>query len=167
MADIVDTVTGEVISNKFAKMFFEDIGRLFDLTSMQKNLLFIMARDALYSNRINMTPARKKGYVAELGYKSQNSLNSGLKALEVANVVKREEDGATAYLINPEIMFKGNDYQRSKIIIKYTDGKRHINVMKTSPTETHEEGEPIDRGMLELMQTEGKAETLAADFQEK
>jgi hypothetical protein len=126
--DLIDKNTGELIDDKFAKMFFEDIGLLFSLTAMQKDLLFVMLRDCKYGNNINMTPKRKKIYVDEIGYKSVNSLNSGLKRLENTEVVQRDEEGSTLYIINPNIFFKGNDYQRAIILTKYSSGKREIQV---------------------------------------
>jgi hypothetical protein len=44
------------------------------------------------------------------------------------NVIRnlRTEEHPYAYQINPEIIFKGNDYQRAKLIVDYSDGKRKV-----------------------------------------
>lgn len=105
----------------FVKLMVDDICSLFSLTKEQTNLFYLMVRDCLYGNRINMTPARKKVYVDEMQIKSQKSLNNMLRAIELSGIAAREECGSTAYLINPNLVFKGNDYQQIKMIITYNE----------------------------------------------
>jgi len=127
----VDIETGELVGEKFAKMFYSDIGRLFNLSNSQTNLLLCMVRDCMYGNKISMSPARKKLYVKELGLSSQNSLNNTLKALERASIVQKSdpEDNPYRYVIDPNLFFKGNDYQHAAILTTYSSGSRKVKVL--------------------------------------
>ncbi len=129
MGKIINIKTGEFESDKFCKMFFDDIGKLFKLSSAQKDLLFIMLRDCKYGNEINMLPKRKKLYVSELNLTSQNSLNGILKKIELSGCIKKDEEYPTKYIINPDIFFKGNDYQRTRVLISYSNGERKVKVL--------------------------------------
>jgi len=114
---IVNIGTGEVHDKPpFIQMFLRNAGKALGLTSTQGLLLGVMARDCMYGNHINMTPKRKKVYVTELKLASQNSLNGVLKALERSNIVRREEEGSTSYVINPNLLLKGNDYQYAALL---------------------------------------------------
>lgn len=127
---IIDNTTGEVVLDKFAMLFFDDIEKLFSLTSLQSNILMLMVKHTKMGNgnRISMTPKRKKEFVDKLGISGTVSLSNALRTMEVADVIKREEDGSTTFMINPSIFFKGNDYQHVQVVIKYSNGTRDIKV---------------------------------------
>lgn len=131
MATVIDKETGEVVGDKFAKMFFQDIERLFGLTPTERNILDLMIRDCRYGNKINLTAKKKKEYMDILGIKVLNSISNRVRALERKDVIKREEEGSTTYVINPELFFKGNDYQFAQILIKYSNGSREIEVINS------------------------------------
>jgi len=132
---VIDEETGEVIGDKFAKLFFDDIGKLFTLTETEGKLFILMVKNCKLggSNAINMSPKRKKEFAEILNLKTHRTITELLKRMCGKNVLKDlrdEEEHPYLYQINPEIVFKGNDYQRARIIIEYTDGKRKVKVEK-------------------------------------
>jgi len=127
---LLDLNTGEIIKDKYAQLYFKDLKKLFSLTTKQTQLLFLMARQIGLGNSgsINMTPKRKKEFAKELGVSTTNSISNMLRALERADVAKRldPEEYPNRYTLNPEIIFSGNEYQRAKILIEYSDGERRV-----------------------------------------
>ena len=128
MSNVVNTETGEIIDNKFVKLYIEAVSNIALMTKGESAIFGVMIRDCKYGNTINMTPKRKKIYVKELGFASQNSFNTMLKRLEQKSIVKREE-GSTLYEINPNLVFKGNDYQHAAMLTKWEDGKIEYKVI--------------------------------------
>jgi hypothetical protein len=131
---VVDSETGEIVGDRFAKLFFDDIEKLFILTGTERALLDLMIKDCRLGgyNSINMTPKRKKQYAEALGLKTYRSITNMLNSMCLKDVIKDKrnpEDHPYIYQINPHIIFKGNDYQRAKIIIDYTDGKRNVRAV--------------------------------------
>jgi hypothetical protein len=131
---IKDSYTGEIIDNKFAKLFFDDIEKLFTLTGMERAILDMMIRDCKLggSNSINMPPKRKRAYAERLGLKTYRSVTNALNNMCHKDVIKdkRTDDVPYLFQINPHILFKGNDYQRARIIIEYSSGKRKVEVVE-------------------------------------
>jgi len=127
---VVDILTGEIIGERFAKMFFEDIGKLLSLTKVEIDILILMMKDIGFNaeNSIDMTPKRKKAYAKIIGLKSYRSITNSLSRMVDKGVLKdlRTDDRPYKFQINPYIFFKGNDYQRAKVIISYEDGKREV-----------------------------------------
>jgi len=127
---VIDILTGEIIGERFAKMFFEDIGKLLSLTKVEINILILMIKDVDFNaeNTINMTPKRKKKYAEIIGLKSYRSITNSLLRMIDKGVLKdlRTEDCPYKFQINPYLFFKGNDYQRAKVIISYENGEREI-----------------------------------------
>lgn len=133
---VVDAGTGEVVGGKFAKMFFDDISSLFGLTGTERAILDCMVRDSKLggSNVINMTPKKKKEIAKEIGLKTYRSVSNCLISMAKYGVIKdnRQDDVPYKWMLNPNIFFKGNDYQRAKLLIEYSSGKRNVMVFKDS-----------------------------------
>jgi hypothetical protein len=138
--DIIDTDTGEIIDNKFAKLFFSDIEKLFGLNRTELNVFLLMAKMSKIggSNSINLTPEKKKIIFSKLGLKSHIQVTNAIRSLIIADIVKKvnpRDRFDFLYQINPHILFKGNDYQRAKIIIEYSSGKRKVEVVEIGSDE--------------------------------
>ena len=130
---IIEKDTGEIVLKNFVKVFFDDIEKLFSLTGSERALLDLMCRTVSLSNKnsINLTPKRKKEYASQIGLKTYRSVTNMLKHMELKNVIKRldPEDYPNRFTINPELIFKGNEFNQVKMIITYSDGKRTLKVM--------------------------------------
>ena len=130
---IIEEETGEIVLKNFVKVFFDDIEKLFSLTGSERALLDLMIRSISLSNKnsINMTPKRKKEYASKIGLKTYRSITNMLKNMELKNVIKRldPEDYPSEFTINPELMFKGNEFNQVKMIITYSEGKRKVKVV--------------------------------------
>ena len=126
---LYDEGTGEIVREKFAQLYFRDISRLYDLTSIGYSLLFKMAKHIGLGNvnSINMYPKRKNEFAREIGC-SVRQINNVLKQFEEKDIARRLEpdEYPSKYTINPEILFSGNDYQRAKIMIEYSGGERKV-----------------------------------------
>ncbi len=134
---VVDTDTGETIGGNFMKVFFGDIQKLFGLSGTEIQVLLLMEKSLGLGHvtELQMTPARKKKYAKELGMKSHQQITNALRNLTTAGVIRKKEPGERfdyRYLVNPEIMFSGNDYQRAKIIIEYSSGERDVKVFRNA-----------------------------------
>ena len=127
---IYDEDTGEVIKDKFAQLYFKDIEKLFRLTTKEKDLLFLMSKSIGLGNKnsLNMTPKRKKEFAKKIGVTTSNSISNMLRSMEGKDILKRTEpeEYPNRYTINPDIVFSGNEHQRVKILIEYSEGKRKL-----------------------------------------
>ncbi len=133
---IVENKTGEIILKDFVKIFFDDIEKLFSLTGSERALLDLMIKSISLSNRnsINMTPKRKKEYASKIGLKTYRSVTNMLKNMELKDVIKRLEpdEYPSQFTINPELLFKGNEFNQVKMILTYSDGKKDIKVVTSN-----------------------------------
>lgn len=122
------------MKDKFAQMYFKDITLLFNLTIKENSLLLLMVKSIGLGNKssIVMSPAKKKIFMKELGISTTNSISNMLRSLESKNIAKRLEPEGSPYTftINPDLLFAGNDYQRVKIMIDYSNGKRNLRAFK-------------------------------------
>jgi len=135
---LMDIKNDEIIENKFAKLFFSDIQRLYGLSGQELHLLFYLIKDCRYENKLNLTPKKKKVIAKDFNFKSHLSITNLIHKLINKDILKKEvEDDRFdyRYLINPHILFKGNDYQRAKIIIQYSKGEREVIVVKSKDAE--------------------------------
>ncbi len=128
---IIDMDTGEELNSKFAKLFFDDIQKLYDLTGRHIAVLMMMVRSMNMSDNgiVNMTPEKKKVFAKLLGMKSHQQVTNALNALKRSDVIKKvrpNERFDYRFRINPYLLFKGNDYQRAKVLIDYEEGKRRV-----------------------------------------
>jgi len=130
---IINEETGEIVLKNFVKVFFDDIERLFSLTGSERALLDLMIKSVSLGNRnsLNMTPKRKKEYAKKIGLKTYRSITNMLKSMENKNIIKRldPEEYPNEYTINPELMFKGNEFNQVKMILTYTDSGRKLKVI--------------------------------------
>ena len=97
------------------------------------NILLLMVKSISLgnSNSLHMSPKRKKQYAEILHLNTYRSITNALSNMCKANIIKKvrpDERFDSEYQINPEILFSGNDYQRARIIIEYSSGKRNITV---------------------------------------
>jgi hypothetical protein len=85
-----------------------------------------------------MPPKKKKEFASELGLKSHLQITNSLRKMVYADILKKNNPDDRFdynYQINPHILFKGNDYQRAKIIIEYSSGKRKVEVVEIGSDE--------------------------------
>ena len=133
---VVGIEDGRIVGGKFAKFFLDDISKLFSLTGSERALLDLMIRDSVIgvNNTIQMNPARKKKYAGEIGLKTYRTISNMINSMILKNILKdlRTEDVPHKIQINPEILFKGNDYQRAKIIVEYSDGERNVKAFRNA-----------------------------------
>ncbi len=139
---VVDTETGEVMNSRFAKLFFDDISLLYGLSGTQMSVFVLMVKSVPLgtTNSIMMTPKRKKQFAQSLGMKTHQQVTNSLNALVSHGVIKKVNPGERfdyEFMVNPLLSFGGNDYQRAKIIIDYTDGERNVVAVVAK------DGEPI------------------------
>ncbi len=127
---VVDTDTGEIVGDRFAKMFFEDMESLFKLTGTERALFDCMIRDSKLGgkNIINMTPKIKKRIAKEIGLSTYRTISNCLISMGHKSVIqdKRSDTHPYTWAINPNLFFKGNDYQRARILIEYSGGERNV-----------------------------------------
>lgn len=118
---------------KFVKFFIDNNdNKLLNLSGQELHLLLMLVKECKYGNTINLTPKKKKIIAKEFGYKSHLPVTNLLHKLVNKDVIKKvDKDDKFDYnfIINPNLMFKGNDYQRAKIIIEYSSGERNVKVM--------------------------------------
>lgn len=128
---IVDVDTGEILGDRFAKLFFDDIAMLFKLTEGEGRLLLWMANKIMLGgkNIVKMSPAAKKIAAGQIGANSPRTITEWLRRMCVKGVIKKkhpDEKFDPYYIVNPCLLFKGNDFQRAKVIIDYEEGKRRV-----------------------------------------
>ena len=128
---IFNEETGEILNDKFAKLYFDDIEKLFGLSGTDINVLLLMSKViGMSSNQtVNMTPKRKKEFAKKLGLKTHQQVTNSLNKLVGSGVIKKKEPNERFdynYILNPDIIFSGNDYQRVKVMIEYTNGERKV-----------------------------------------
>lgn len=128
---IYDEDAGEILKDKFAQLYFKDIAKLFELNGTELKVLFLMTKAIGLGNAgsIKMHPKRKKEFAKQLGLKNYIQITNALYALIKAGVIRKvdpENKYDFEYIINPEILFSGNDYQRAKILVEYSGGSRKI-----------------------------------------
>ena len=132
---VVDIDTGEIIGDKHAKMFFEEIAKLFSLKGKELQLFIYLVKEAKYKNKLTLKPSKKKEIAKMFGFKSHLSVTNLLHGLMSKDVVRKVDPNDKAdydYVINPYLYFKGNDYQRAKVLMDWEDGKRNIRVFSST-----------------------------------
>ena len=133
MKTFIDKETGEVImEDKFVKqMLVEDIGRLFELSKQQRNLLDLILIDCKYKNEINIPPKKKKEYATKLGAKTHRSISVAVSVLTSKGVLIKvdPENKPYSYIVDPKLFFKGNDYQHVALLVKYSNKGRDIQIV--------------------------------------
>jgi len=124
---IIDIDSGEIIKSKFTKLYFNDISKLFGLNETDIKILLLMVKSIGLGNTsmIDMHPKRKKEYAKQIN-KTTRSVDNALKNLKLSGIIKKLEPESRVYMVNPDIIFSGNDYQRAKVIIDYSSGSRKV-----------------------------------------
>ena len=138
---VLDVETGEVVGDKFAKLFFADIGKLFGLSGTEYSILMIMVKSIGLGNKSSlvMSPARKKEVARQLNLKRHQQVTNALHKMEAHGVVKKAHPNDRydyEYIVSPEILFSGNDYQRVKVLIDYSSGERKVIAFKVHEGQT-------------------------------
>jgi hypothetical protein len=117
---------------KQRQLFFDDIEKLFCLTGGERALLDLMAKSLSLGNKnsLNMTPKRKKEYAEKIGLKNYRSITNMLKSMEGKHIIKRiePEEYPNQYTVNPELLFKGNEFKQVKMIMTYNKSGRKLEV---------------------------------------
>ena len=134
---VIDKDSGEIVGQRFAKMFVEDIGALLSLRGSDINVLLEIVRRLSYmsGNTINLSPKIKKDIASKLGLKNHISITNSLHRLCDNGAISKNEKHDRwdyRYTVNPELFFSGNDYQRAKIIIEYSKGGRTVKAFPNS-----------------------------------
>lgn len=124
--DTVDLDTGElrnqisiskkVKSEKFARMYFDDLGALLRCTKSQIDFLvcaFKLGYIEFDTNELLLTPERKKN-VCDCADIKINSLYNSIHLLLKKEVFVKNDKGGI--FLNPKLFFYGTDIAREKIL---------------------------------------------------
>ncbi len=112
-----DIETGLVEPN-FVKVYYEDLGKLSNLTGMQVKFLLTALKYIDYNNMISFSKTVKKEMMVGLGI-SDAMFRTTVSKLAKANIIKRVANGL--YIANPDLLFKGKQGKRAKMIIQYNE----------------------------------------------
>lgn len=116
-------------ADKFAQLYFKDISKLFGLSNTGYNMLMLMSKSIGLgnTNSIDMTTRRKKEFAAAMGC-TVRQINNQLKVMVDNDVAKITDPDVyrNRYTINPDIIFSGNEYQKVRILMEYSNGERKL-----------------------------------------
>lgn len=110
-----DRETG-LIEPPFIKLYLQDLARLKDLSRTERNVLDRMMYHSQYGNEVIVTK-RKREDICEYAETSYNNLTNVIGKLIKKGLMRRETTGV--YTLNPDIMFRGKQSDRARLIIDY------------------------------------------------
>lgn len=111
----------------FIKVYLDDLGRLNDLTGVQRAVLGEIMKYASYGNEVNITKKLKVDMLANIGTANSTFKNS-LNVLVSKDIIAKGHKRGI-YIINPKLAFKGKVHDRASLIIKYNSlGNREMTL---------------------------------------
>ena len=121
-----DRDTG-LIEEKFVKLYYEDISKLLELNTNEMKVLISHIRYLNYTDNIVMLTPEQKQAVQDKTALSDGSYRNATSQLVKKGLYKRLGQGV--FQINPDIIYKGKQGSRARLIIDYyEDGSREMNV---------------------------------------
>jgi len=157
--EIIDRITGEVISEKrtatfktvsepkFVKMYIDDIASMMNLNATATKLLVSLATRIGYDSIITLSPFVKRQIAKEMNIKNVQTIDNNISILISHGAMMRK--GRGTFMLNPDYFAKGKwqDITRLKdayiqLIITYSDNKKTVKSnVTTGITEVTEAGE--------------------------
>lgn len=122
-----DKETG-LVEDGLIKLYYEDLARLKSLTANQRNILdavFGIVGKNKYSNQIQLTQKVKNDIATYAGCKV-SSVNMAFTVFCKKDIVQKEAN--TIYMVNPDLVYKGKQNKRARVIIDYYENRRVIKV---------------------------------------
>ena len=164
--ELIDTETGEQIlvdqitkrvygSKNFWKCYLMDFLMVLGiLDSKQVDIFIYIVENTNQTNNIFIGTYKKIS--ADVGV-SQPTIAKIMKKLQDNNFIKRVQNGA--WLVNPNILMKGND-QKRQILLSYYESEEPINELtyaRTKRKEISAEGQlPGQMSIEEIVPADGK-----------
>lgn len=158
--ELIDTETGEQIlvdqitkrvygSRNFWKMYLMDFLMVLGIIdSKQVDVFIYIVENTNQSNNIFMGTYKKIS--ADVGC-SEGTIAKIMKKLQDNNFIKKVQNGA--WLVNPNILMKGND-QKRQILLSYYESEEPINELTYARTQrkliSHDEAEKASQALEEL-----------------
>jgi len=139
--NLIDTETGEQIlvdqitkrvygSKNFWKMYLMDFLMVLGIIdSKQVDIFIYIVENTNQSNNIFMGTYKK---IASDVQCSESTIAKIMKKLQDNNFIKKVQNGA--WLVNPNILMKGND-QKRQILLSYYESEEPINEMTFARTQ--------------------------------
>jgi len=115
----------------FIKLYTDDISRLLGLTKFEMNVMYYLAKNTNYANRVQLTPRLKKEIIEGLET-SNASINNAITKIKKAGLIFAVEGYRGEYLLNPENFGKGKwtDIAKIRMNIEY-DAKTNTKTLIT------------------------------------
>lgn len=111
----------------FIKLYLEDLGKLKNLTSVQRLVFDMLMKYAKYGNEVIITKKLKEILIGSVGI-AEGSFKNALSALVKKDLICKGEK-RSIYYINPDLAYKGKVNDRARLIVLYNElGERKIKL---------------------------------------
>lgn len=111
----------------FIKLYLEDLGKLSNLTSVQRLVFDMLMKYASYGNEVIISKRLKEIILKSTGI-AEGSFKNALSVLVKKNLICKGNK-RSIYYINPDLAYKGKVIDRAKVIILYNElGERKIKL---------------------------------------
>jgi len=161
--ELVDTQTGEVIhvdqitkraygAKNFWKMYLMDfLSVLGIIDSKQLDIFIYIAENTSQSN--NLFIGTYKQISKDVGV-SEPTIAKLMKKLQKNNFIKKKQNGV--YLVNPNIMMKGNDTKRQILLNYYEEDKplNSVEILRGKQKSLPEQNHSTESQLLEIKEQE-------------
>jgi hypothetical protein len=134
--EVIDAKTGEVLDQQmtsvryeqepdFVKLYYEDIGLIYRLSSMGNKTLFSLIRKMNYDNEIVLASTMKEDMSKALKMK-KNTFEHGIGELVNKGILLKK--GNNFYVVNPHLFGRGSwtKIREIRMVIKYTKEGRLV-----------------------------------------
>ncbi|HDR7495267.1 replication/maintenance protein RepL [Bacillus paranthracis] len=161
--ELIDTQTGEVIhvdqitkraygAKNFWKMYLMDfLSVLGIIDSKQLDIFIYIAENTNQSN--NLFIGTYKQISKDVGV-SEPTIAKLMKKLQENNFIKKKQNGV--YLVNPNIMMKGNDTKRQILLNYYEENKplNSVEILRGKQKSLPEQNHFTESQLLEIKEQE-------------
>ncbi|KXY68813.1 replication/maintenance protein RepL [Bacillus sp. FSL W7-1294] len=161
--ELIDTQTGEVIhvdqitkraygARNFWKMYLMDfLSVLGIIDSKQLDIFIYIAENTNQSN--NLFIGTYKQISKDVGV-SEPTIAKLMKKLQENNFIKKKQNGV--YLVNPNIMMKGNDTKRQILLNYYEENKplNSVEILRGKQKSLPEQNHFTESQLLEIKEQE-------------
>lgn len=161
--ELIDTQTGEVIhvdqitkraygAKNFWKMYLMDfLSVLGIIDNKQLDIFIYIAENTNQSN--NLFIGTYKQISKDVGV-SEPTIAKLMKKLQENNFIKKKQNGV--YLVNPNIMMKGNDTKRQILLNYYEEDKplNSVEILRGKQKSLPEQNHSTESQLLEIKEQE-------------
>jgi len=161
--ELVDTETGEVIhvdqitkrvygTKNFWKMYLMDFLTVLGIIDNKQLDVFIyIAENTNQSNNLFIGTYRSISEDVGVAYGTVATI---MKKLQENNFIKKKQNGV--YIVNPNIMMKGNDTKRQILLSYYEEDKplNSIEVLRGKQKSLSEQNTPKNYNLIEIQDKE-------------